>query len=148
MHNRIFYHFTLENVEDAYFRIVNGSIIYNPTFHGLDNLVEKFRHDKGFLPCRLKNVVPGNVPPNSSLQLGIHTHLIHRLVIEGSSNLVSQAIKSSKSPQINIKDLRGNTPLHLASYGGKLSIIEMLLKAGANIEMKDKDGKSPLQVNK
>ena len=141
IHKHKFYHYTLENIEDAYFQMVNGS-----TVHGLDKLVENFRHHKGFLPCKLKHFVPGSVPPNSTLQFGLHTHLLHRLVIEGSLSLVNQVIRNPLCPQINTKDVLGNTALHLACYEGNFSLIEILLKAGANLKLKDKDGRTPLHV--
>jgi len=147
LHSKKIYHYTLENVEDAYFKIVNGSIIYSTVYHGLDMLVDKFKFEKGILPTRLKNFVPGNLPPNSALQLGFHTHLLHRLVIEGSFNLVNQVIRHPKCPQINTKDSHGNTPLHLATYEGRFDLIQLLLRAGASVNMKDKDGKSVLHVS-
>ncbi len=134
-------------MEDAYFKIVNGSIIYSTIYHGIDRLVDKFKLEKGILPCRLKNFVPGNLPPNSALQLGFHTHLLHRLVLEGSIYLVTQVIKHPKCPQINTKDLNGNTPLHLASYEGRFELIHLLLQAGACVNMKDRDGNSALHVS-
>ena len=38
---------------------------------------------------------------------------------------------------------RGNTALHLAALSGKDSMAELLLKHGADIDAKDKDGPGP-----
>ena len=35
--------------------------------------------------------------------------------------------------------LRGRTSLHAASYGGHEKVVQMLIKAGANIEAQDKE---------
>ena len=57
------------------------------------------------------------------------------------------------SPQLNkiecvrlgasVQPRRGNTALHLAALSGKDSMAELLLKHGADIDAKDKDGPGP-----
>ena len=40
----------------------------------------------------------------------------------------------------------GETPLHWAAKSGHEKVVEVLLKAGAKIEAKDKDGMTPLHL--
>ena len=48
------------------------------------------------------------------------------------------------SDQINLKDIHGNTPLHLAIILGRHDWLNQLLKAGANILAKNRQGWTPL----
>ena len=45
---------------------------------------------------------------------------------------------------VNAKDEWNNTPLHIASEKGHLSIVEYLISKGANINIKDIDGNTPI----
>ena len=47
---------------------------------------------------------------------------------------------------INSVDLYGRTPLHLASASGLVGAVSLLLKLGAEFEIRDKFGKTPLDV--
>ena len=51
-----------------------------------------------------------------------------------------------RSPDLDFKDMYGKTPLHISSQSGKLKIIELLLKHGANIESRDGEYKTPLHI--
>lgn len=48
------------------------------------------------------------------------------------------------SEQINLKDIHGNTPLHLAVILGRHDWLNQLLKSGANILAKNRQGWTPL----
>jgi ankyrin repeat-rich membrane spanning protein len=41
---------------------------------------------------------------------------------------------------MNAQDVDGFTPLHLASGGGKLEVVRLLVEHGADIDVKDKGG--------
>ena len=47
---------------------------------------------------------------------------------------------------MNEKDKDNATPLHLASYYRRLEIVRVLLDNGANIDMENDQGKTPLQI--
>ncbi|KAG0028799.1 hypothetical protein BGZ81_004411 [Podila clonocystis] len=48
---------------------------------------------------------------------------------------------------VNIADRHGNTPLHFAvEYGGVLEVVNVLVKAGADIEQRNTKGLKPLDV--
>ena len=48
------------------------------------------------------------------------------------------------SADVNVKDKRGYTPLHLAAYFGKKEIAELLIAADADVNVKSKRGLTPL----
>lgn len=57
----------------------------------------------------------------------------------------SQLITSGKI-DINAKDYRDQTPLHIGVLESKIEWIQHLLKVGANLHAKDKDGNTPLSL--
>ena len=50
--------------------------------------------------------------------------------------------------EVNVKDVRGLTPLHQASLNGHVEVITALLAAGADKTMKNKRGQTPHDVAK
>jgi ankyrin repeat protein len=53
-------------------------------------------------------------------------------------------LKNEKSIDVNITDKKGDTPLHMAAFHGKLNVIEFLLEREANINAVNKLGETPL----
>ncbi|WP_341812752.1 ankyrin repeat domain-containing protein [Wolbachia endosymbiont (group A) of Eristalinus aeneus] len=51
-----------------------------------------------------------------------------------------------RGASINEADKNGETPLHLASWGGHLDTLQHLINNGANISTKDSSGKTPLDI--
>jgi len=47
---------------------------------------------------------------------------------------------------VNVKDARGMTPLHLATSNGQKEIVEPLIAAGADVNAKMNNGMTPLDV--
>ena len=47
---------------------------------------------------------------------------------------------------IDVVDVDGQTPLHIAAYYGLADAVNVLLQMNASMEMKDKNGKTPLEV--
>lgn len=66
-------------------------------------------------------------------------------IIEGDIRLLKSILDSST---ININYLRppGTTPLHQACIEGNLDIVELLVRRGANIHLRDHRDLSPLQL--
>jgi ankyrin repeat protein len=54
----------------------------------------------------------------------------------GHANIVTELV-SAKDVNINILTIDGFTPLMIAATEGKVSVVKALLKAGADIEIKD-----------
>jgi hypothetical protein len=46
---------------------------------------------------------------------------------------------------INVQSQTGRTPLHWASFNGRLEVVRLLLEHGADVEAKNNDGKTALQ---
>ncbi len=62
-----------------------------------------------------------------------------------------EKVKSSisKKPQIiNSYDRNGKTVLHTAVINGHLDMVDFLITSGTDVNMKDKDGNSPLKLAK
>ncbi len=68
---------------------------------------------------------------------------IHKAAYKGDLKKVKNIIEKDPS-QINIQDISGWTPLHLASGKGHIEIVEFLLNHGADIELENILGKRPL----
>ncbi|WP_264686029.1 MULTISPECIES: ankyrin repeat domain-containing protein [unclassified Wolbachia] len=51
-----------------------------------------------------------------------------------------------RGASINEADKNGETPLHLASWGGHLDTLQHLINNGANISTKDSSGNTPLDI--
>ena len=52
----------------------------------------------------------------------------------------------TQSADVNIENLKGQTPLHSAVRVGDVSIVKLLIKKGANVNAKDKSGRTPLSL--
>jgi uncharacterized protein len=61
-----------------------------------------------------------------------------------SLEVLSEIMKCA--PEINIQNKLGFTPLMLASYHGKLENVKLLVSKGANLYLRDSDGKSALHT--
>ncbi|WP_264719450.1 MULTISPECIES: ankyrin repeat domain-containing protein [unclassified Wolbachia] len=63
-------------------------------------------------------------------------------VRSGDANQVADLI--NKGDDVNARDNRGNTPLHLAVLADKLQVVEKLIERGADINAKNNHGATPL----
>lgn len=68
-----------------------------------------------------------------------------RCALKGRERSVEHLLSFSNCPVDSIDDTH-NTPLILATLKGNLQIVELLIKAGANINAKNLQGHSSLQV--
>ncbi|CAF0721224.1 unnamed protein product [Didymodactylos carnosus] len=69
--------------------------------------------------------------------------LLHYAVDDGQEEMVRILTEKGKAP-LNTPDQSGWYPLHLASGHGYLEIVKLLVNKGADINVKDKDGNTPL----
>jgi len=69
--------------------------------------------------------------------------LLHYAVDDGQEDMVRILAEKGKAP-LNIPDQSGWYPLHLASGHGYVEIVKLLVNKGADINVKDKDGNTPL----
>lgn len=70
---------------------------------------------------------------------------LHRACIEGNLELVRMYINDDGNAYINEKDKLGFTPLHYACRHGNIECVKVLILNGANINIKNKHGDTPLQ---
>ncbi|MDM8335627.1 ankyrin repeat domain-containing protein [Wolbachia pipientis] len=70
---------------------------------------------------------------------------MHSTVKISDVNVTKDILKTSKT-DLNAIDPGGKTILHHAAYDGHLDKVKYLVEEGANFEIKDKSGKSPLDL--
>lgn len=70
---------------------------------------------------------------------------LFRAIKANDSDLVKQLLKSQKD-QLNVQNKNGITPLHEAVKITSKEMIELLLQNGADVNARDKEGKSPLEI--
>lgn len=88
----------------------------------------------------------GQSPPDYALKFGVNL-LIHQLVRNECFNLLNHFLnKNPRSLQLNSKDSNGSTALHESCFRGS-QMTAILLRFGANVNIRDKDGNSPLHVS-
>jgi 7,8-dihydropterin-6-yl-methyl-4-(beta-D-ribofuranosyl)aminobenzene 5'-phosphate synthase len=68
---------------------------------------------------------------------------IHEAVTQGQLQTVQQLLKTSPE-LVNQVSEHGFTALHLATNGGHMAIMKLLLDSGADIDVKDRDGDAPI----
>lgn len=60
-----------------------------------------------------------------------------------NSETVTEYILASNQTNLDLKDIDGQTPLHLAASYGNTRIVRRLLLKGANRYLKNNEGKTP-----
>lgn len=74
---------------------------------------------------------------------------IYNLIIkEAPTQEILEAIRTATAEEINYKEQNGWTPLHWAAFCNRREIGEALIKAGANVNVKNNHGKTPLDIVK
>lgn len=69
---------------------------------------------------------------------------LHIACSRGFTDSVRVLLENGANP--NIRDLNENTPLHLASCTENIAIIDLLLKYGTNVTLKDSNGLIALEI--
>ncbi|KAM3619852.1 uncharacterized protein V6R79_014707 [Siganus canaliculatus] len=65
---------------------------------------------------------------------------------EGDVSTLTQLLSRKKSPDIDCTDLLGNTPLHSAAYRGQKQCALKLLRSGASLNIKNKNGQTAFDL--
>ncbi|GFT73185.1 tyrosine-protein kinase HTK16 [Nephila pilipes] len=123
--------------EDAFFSIDDGPIV-----HGLEMLISYYQEDAQGLSAKLGQMCRAQPPPSDSRRHG-RTNLLHRATKEGELTVVRELLKSGYH-NLDAKNQEGQTAVHLASIAGFDDILDLLLESGANPNIIDGSGLTPL----
>jgi ankyrin repeat protein len=63
---------------------------------------------------------------------------------EGDRLVLARLLLAGSCVDVNARDLKGETPLHRASYHGRPKMVQLLLAHGANAHAEDDKGRNPL----
>lgn len=67
------------------------------------------------------------------------------VALKAKQNYAARLLINSGKIDLNAQDGDGNTPMHWATRKKLMEMVEVLLKKGVNIHIKNKEGKTPLQ---
>jgi ankyrin repeat protein len=90
--------------------------------------------------------VAANTKNHKVLQVlfALRADLLHLAAEHGSDEIMELLLEINA--EIEVRDLRGRTPLHLAAEHGNCKVVELLLKHGANLNVRDLDKQVPLHL--
>ena len=71
---------------------------------------------------------------------------LHRAASKGDVGIINLLLSLGKNLDINVSDVYGNTPLHLACEGNNFEAAKILIQKGAQIDVKNKEEKTPLEL--
>lgn len=71
---------------------------------------------------------------------------IHRCAIDGNISEITKLIENGSFDINTPLDKRGSTLVHLACIHGKLDLLKFAVGCGANVNLLDKNGNSPLEM--
>ncbi len=63
----------------------------------------------------------------------------------GSFGVIEVLLNPRSKIEVNVKDIWGQTPLHVAVHYNHSKCIEMLCNAGANVDARDHNGQTPIE---
>ncbi|XP_026468906.1 26S proteasome non-ATPase regulatory subunit 10-like [Ctenocephalides felis] len=71
---------------------------------------------------------------------------LHRAASQGKTAIV-RLLLANTSIKLDLTDISGNTPLHLACEEDRQEEAKLLVLKGANLELKNKEGQTPLDLS-
>ncbi|XP_023930446.1 tyrosine-protein kinase HTK16-like [Lingula anatina] len=139
VHGRKPSHYQITCSADTMFQIDEG-----PLIQGLEQLIKYYQSSANGLPTKLTTFCHAKPPPMSTRRAG-RSNILHRAITEGNSAVVRKILSNFKCPDIDSKNEKGSTGLHIASFLGHDDIVLQLLTKGANVTVRDADGCTALQ---
>lgn len=71
---------------------------------------------------------------------------LHKCAFWGHVDFTRYLVSAECSLNPNARDFQGDTPLHDAARFGHLAVVEILVASGADVSLKNRDGKTPAQL--
>ena len=140
--NALFFAVDRKKIEMTKFLLSKGLQVDLPGNHGDTPLYRAVFHQN---PKLIKMLIDQKADPNLANKKGLTP--LHVAALRNSVPIMKQLL-TSKKLQLNPQDIDGDSPLHLTAALGKLAAIEFLLKQGADPLLKNKKGKTMLDVAK
>lgn len=72
---------------------------------------------------------------------------LHRAASKGNLEIVKFLVGTQNNIKINARDAYGSTPLHLACEEDRHEIAKFLVENGADLEIKNKEEKTPIDLS-
>lgn len=157
-----YYHYQIQqHGDDAFFSIDPQNI-----HHGLDDMIEFYRHSESNLCTKLDRFVKKGPPPTKFCRLG-KGNLLHRATKHNNLNVVKELLTTAYR-NLDAKDELGMTAVHLAAINrvnpeimklligiyyiviSNLSIVIIIIKIlekGAVLTSRDSEGNTALHVS-
>ncbi|KAL9874287.1 SH2 ankyrin repeat kinase isoform 1-T1 [Glossina fuscipes fuscipes] len=124
--------------EDAFFSIEDKIKI----LHGLETLVDFYQQAANGLVTKLTKFIRKDPPPNDTRSQGT-SNLLHRAVMKNNYVVVSELLKCGYR-NIDAKNRDGQTAMHLITLHGDEKMLQLLIKAGVNVNCMDTANYMPL----
>ncbi|PKA55697.1 Serine/threonine-protein kinase CTR1 [Apostasia shenzhenica] len=110
---------------------------------GVESFCSGGRFTLGKQSCHLPELAGGASSSGDELTEKIDQHfLLMYLAHEGDVGGIQELIGAGVD--VNFCDIDGRTALHVASCQGSLSVVDLLLRSGAQVDSKDRWGSTPL----
>lgn len=143
-HDHSAFHYQIRHHGHCQFSIDEG-----PLFAGLDTLVNYYRDQTGGLATKLIRCCVGRPPPPSTCQMSSVSieigRNLHRACETGDETELHRLLQDPNN-NIEFMNEEGATSLHIACKEGYLGIVRILLSYNANVNGRDKEGRTPLMV--
>jgi ankyrin repeat protein len=116
------------------------SIYTSPLNHRLPELT----HENGWFHVR-------TLPGSKAQEILNHQDkfgrtLLHYAALENKTQYAQSLIEQGQA-NLNIKDLEGNTPLHIAVQCNNYAMVDFLCKKGAHLDIKNKKQLTPFHIS-
>lgn len=105
------------------------------------NHLKTTKETKTFRPTIKSSIsVPLEKPEDERTQ-GQKEHFLHRIATKGDSSLLEELLDDAEIDTVNPSD---ETLLHVAAECGHLSVVELLIRKGARLDLQDVKGRTAL----
>ncbi|XP_052077391.1 uncharacterized protein LOC127715391 isoform X2 [Mytilus californianus] len=129
-----------QNMEDHFYRRLTSDmnnnfiddVLCNHLFHSAENRAKFLIHVRKQVKVKMLE------------DRETESNVLHIVSLVGYSDVIRHFLRYSDCPDINKKNKRGETPLHIACKNRHVRIVECLIKGGADRDIKDKDKKTAL----